>query len=300
MKHPHRAGTQDTPRIAIWAFLLLSFLQVACSEDDPAAPPEAENPGILVPGDAESIEEALTLAEPGDVIVLAADTLEISVPIEIEEIDAITLRGRVREDAPRAVLRLATAGRRGITVDTSSVGIIIEGIEMIGNFSTGVQFDSPDGILRDCRIDGARSYSISTTFPAANIRIEENLLIRPGVFGINCIRGSEPVIVANTIAFSGDCGIYTFNASPRCERNLVAHSVNYGIACFGVGGPVLECSNVFDSGTSNYSFLCDPAESDFFEDPLFCDEVSFMLQPDSPCLTKACGRVGAVDACESP
>jgi hypothetical protein len=61
--------------------------------------------------------------------------------------------------------------------------------------------------------------------------------------------------------------------------------------------PTLECNDVFASVSADW-FGCDPGAGDISEDPLFCDDGTYRLQPESPCAAAnagACGSMGAVD-----
>jgi len=268
----------------------------SCGDDDPAKP---EDDGILeVPGEFATLEAALAIAPNESTIRVGADSVDVdSVIVFAEGRDSITIQGRVGQSGTRPVLNFDVAGFAAIEVEPGATRIAIVGLTLQGTFNVGVILNGDGGRVEDCRIEDARVDGISTAAMADGVEIRENILARAARFAIHCVHGSSPLVVANTIVDTGDCGIYTASASaPTCERNLIARSANYGIACFSTGH-VLDCNNITDSVTSDYSPICNPGANDFYEDPLFCKGTEFSLQSDSPCLgVMGCELVGAVGA----
>ncbi|HMB68311.1 MAG TPA: right-handed parallel beta-helix repeat-containing protein, partial [bacterium] len=158
------------------------------------------------------------------------------------------------------------------------------------------------GDVTDCIVRGAGLYSVEAGSGAANITVERNILVDPGVFGFICANGAATIVRNNTILGAGDCGIYAdFSigfAEFICERNILVQNSVYGIACFSPQPPTLDCNVLFDNGVSAYSPECNPGAGDLETDPMFCDLNTYTLLPGSPCAPAnagACQAIGAVE-----
>jgi len=277
------------------AFLTVVPLLAGCSDDSTTTPGEPRT--IRFPGDAATLQEAIDAARSGDTVEVAAGTHAITAPLVVNN-PGIRLVGAASplRGAPAAALdlQLAAETQDGITVETTDV--TIENLELRGAFRNGVVFVQRGGVLRGCRIEGGLSYSVWCPNNLSDPLIEGNLLLQPGVFGVSCVNFATPTVLRNTIIEAGDCGIYSANASPDCERNIIWGAHNFGVACFATPQPSLVCNDVFASVNADW-YGCAQGASDISMDPLFCGDGSYRLQPDSPCAAanSECGAMGALD-----
>ena len=296
-------------RFSLGALFVFSLGLYGCGDDD-SGPMVPEDHLIEFPGDAATLQEAINLASEGDTVRVLAGTHVVDAPIVVASTKSgITIEGEhastFRHGETILDFQLVANLQDGITVRAQNVKI--HEIEIRGSLHNGVVFDSSPGFnaaggtIEECAIRGVLSYAISCTGVFSDTRIERNLIVSPGVFGVACEGGAHPEIERNTIVGAGDCGIYSNGASPTCARNIVAKSENWGIACFNSPLPSLSCNVLWQNATADYSPDCVPGSTDIVGlDPGFCDETAFHLMLDSPCLAGntnngSCGNIGAIE-----
>ncbi|MEZ4655463.1 MAG: right-handed parallel beta-helix repeat-containing protein [Candidatus Eisenbacteria bacterium] len=199
------------------------------SEDKPNIPPV--DPEIDVPGEVATIEEAIAIAHSGDTIRIAPGLYEIAESLDLSASSGVTMVGRSENDGERPLLRFTMTVNAGISVPGETRDVVLRGLALTGNFTHGIKASGTNTVVEDCRIDGG-AYGISIESNADGIQIRNNLLAHTNRFGIRCVGQSHPDLLGNSVVGSQDCGIYTSDANPRCERNLVYAATNYGVACF--------------------------------------------------------------------
>jgi hypothetical protein len=296
-------------RFPFRALLILSLGLSACGDDEPTAP---DDHVIEFPGDAATLQDAIDLAAAGDTVRVAAGTHAVDTPVVVPaEKSGITIEGDHSSSlrhGERPILDFHLgSGEDGITVRAQNVKI--HEIEIRGTLRDGVLFDSSPGtnasggtiegcvIAGDLLIAGDLRDGISCIGNFSDTHIERNIIVSAQRFGVSCWSGSDPLIERNTIVGTGDCAIYSNAASPICRRNAIAHTGNWGIACFVNPIPELSCNVLWQSANGHYSPECVPGANDIDADPRFCEETSYTLMPDSPCLpqnNEGCGNIGAV------
>lgn len=286
-------GLRILAKSSVYPLGLLAFVfLLACGDD--AKPPQDTT--IDVPGDVATLGEAIDLAENGGRIHISSDTLSLDTAIQIEDLQGLEIFGRENSAQQRPVLLAELPGRTVLDIASTSGACTIRGLVIAGRFTTGIRVRSAGSLVTDCRIEEG-TYSIHCSDAVEGIRIEENLAVGPSRFGVYCTAGASPLVRANSIIESRDCGIYTSASGPTCENNLIVRSVNWGVACFSFPEPALSCNGIFASGQGPY-LGCESGTDDVTDDPLICDEVTYALSPESPYLNPPCGRIGAVGACE--
>lgn len=110
---------------------------------------------IAVPGDEETIADAIAAAEPGDTIDVAAGVYNEG-PLVVDDLDDLTLRGAGSDE----VTVVRAGGSRGLTVDDSD-GVTLRGFTLRdtdpGHFGLKLQF-SDDLHVEDVRaVDNGRT-----------------------------------------------------------------------------------------------------------------------------------------------
>ncbi len=271
-----------------------------CGDDSPEAPEDSAI--VNFPGDATTLREALDMAAPGDTILVAPGEhmIDSSVVFDAGH-TGVTLMGRPESaaivgGAARPVLRFAMAqSGDGISVPADVLGITIRGLRIVGGLRHGVRLLAPGSRLVDCAIDSVSQFGVYCSGSGANSIVEGNVIVEAGRFGVDVENNASPLIRNNTIVSANDCGIRTVTTEPRIERNVIVESSFYGIACF-VGTPMLSCNAFFENAADDYSG-CTPGDTDFNDDPLFCDRTSYAISAGSPCAAAnagECGQIGAV------
>ncbi len=168
---------------------------------------------INVPGDVPTIQGAITLAQPGDEIVVAPGTY-------LERIDLagkpLTLRS---SDGPQRTV-IDGGGARAYTVKLSGKGTIIEGFTITGGGDAATATSAPSGgvkaasavaTLRDCIVlnnagaNGAGIHIAGGTVTLAGCRIEGNTgNVGGGLFASgSTVTITDSHFVANTVVNNG-------------------------------------------------------------------------------------------------
>ena len=283
---------------ALLAPLTVALLLAAgCSDDDKSSNPD--DPNVLEVPSEMSLADALDQVGPGEEIRVAPGTYSMTGTLTISsKLAEVTLRGSDGGDRP--ILDFSTANAPiGVLISEGADEFVLDNFELVGPFTIGVNVRANDVVVSRCRIDDAGTLSVSASTPIEGLRVEDNILFNPGLFGVSLTNGANAEVTGNTIANARDCGIYTVDSAPVCRQNLIIHSANFGIACFGSVVPTLSCNLIYDSVTADYSAACEPGDDDITgADPLLWNETTYELQPESPCAAEnsaGCGLIGAMD-----
>jgi len=285
-------------------FLLAVALGVgACGGDDGgdgSMNPQGSGT-VRIPDDAATLDEAIGMVAADGVIEIATPLLQVTTTAVIGSTKSgVTLRGTAGGDRPVLEFMLDADTQDALVVTAS--GFTLEHLLIRGTFRTAVTLNRSGAEVRDCRIEGGSVTSIACPSILSGALIERNILVGPGVYGVQCAGFGTVTVRRNTIVGAGDCGIYSVNAAPLCERNILVGNRNFGIACYGIPLPSLGCNVLFDNG-ADYSSQCGPGGDDQQIDPLFCDEDLYLLSPESPCAPANagdCEAIGAVEASCTP
>jgi hypothetical protein len=272
--------------------LVLPFIvvlaAVACSDDDP-------DPArtYAFPGDGETLADVVALARDGDTVRIGAGNHAVSDAVTVSASITIVGRNAAGADEARPTLTFEMSDRSGLEVRSN--GVVVRGLRINGAYRDGVSFLGTVGRVVDCELRGAGRDAIVFAGPAAGGEVEENLIVAAARFGVSSSNGADPIISRNTIVATGDCGLYTSDSAPDCERNIIVDSANFGIACFGETLPDIGCNVLFNNATADYSGGCPASTGDILADPMFCDPDTFTLDPRSPAADGIdCGWIGAV------
>jgi hypothetical protein len=282
------------------ASVVLAASLAGCGDDTTTATDPPTGPRtITFPGDYATLQQAIDAAGPGDTVQIAAGTYAIGTTLVLSGSD-VKLVGAPASSmrvGPTSVLECTLAFPDANAILVQATSVTIENLEIRGVFRYGVTFMQGGGVLRGCRIEGGDEFSVYCPTALSDATIEGNLLIQPDRFGVACESGAAPLVERNTIIEAGDCGIFSYAASPDCRRNLVWGAANFGIACFQLPLPALSCNDVYGSVNGNWAG-CSQGATDISEDPLFCGDGTYQLQPESPCAPAGgCGGIGAFGVC---
>jgi hypothetical protein len=225
-------------------------------------------------------------------------------------------------DAPTIQAAVDSAAAEGDTVvvaaGTYDETLLIEGKSIVligaGPDETIVQYDSNPGEevlrIRDCdslQISGFRFSQIyiwclnGILIESAGVAISDCAVINCGLTAAwTDLLLSQCTVYGNP---PSDCDavtplVHLIEGTARLERNIVAASIDYGVACSDVE-VTFTCNDCYEHNAGNYGGCTDPTGTDgnISENPLFVDAAhgNFHLREDSPCLegVSECGRMGA-------
>ncbi len=298
MRHADSARARA---IAVAAAALTVF---GCGDDETTSPDDPTPTAVRFPEQVADLGMAVAQAGANGVVSAAVGLHVVDAPVVIEaEQRGVTIMGRepsTRDAARGGTTRATLSFDLGSTTDAILVNardVTIQDVVIEGTYRSGVVIRASGVSVLDCRVNGAARYAISCPTPESDAVIQRNVLVAPGIFGVHCTMGAAPIVERNTIARSGDCGIFTSGSAPIVSQNAIVQSANFGIACFETPVPTLGCNLLFESATADYSESCVPGDTDLHEDPLFCDDETFMLLPDSPCVPggkATCDGIGAI------
>lgn len=287
------------------AALLLGCL-IGCGDDDQR--PNPRGPGLVQVETAADLEEAFRTAVAGDTIQILSGftgtTLNLS--------RGLTL------GADRAPILLVAdsrqATRTGIVFPDSVDGITITGhttingrtttlrnIDLRGGLNGLVLVNSTVNVSR-CSFKGTMLDGIAARGALSTGKVELCLFDFNNRFGISTGSNAALTIERNTIAMSGDCGLY-IDSNAVIRANNVFGAYQYGIILQGnTAGATLTCNNAFGSEIGpNYvsaTIAVDPARN-LELDPRFCDLGVYSLRSGSPLAAlnspPGCGTIGAFE-----
>ncbi len=276
-------------------------MAAGCGDDSPT-PPGATVRTIDFPGDAPTLKAAIGMASAGDTVRVGPGAHSIDSTLVFDSAkDGVALIGRGDAEIGKALVErpildfTRTPRADGIIVAAGASSVTIRGLEITGILEAGVGLLGPGGRLVDCVVRRAATDAVACTQATSDGTIEKNLLLYPGRFGVYCVLGAHPRVVGNTIVGAIECGIYSANSGPICDRNIVVLAQNYGFICYGPTLPTLYCNDAFGNGI-NYEGCMEDTTTNFKLDPLFCDSTAFTLRSDSPfdsANAGACGQIGA-------
>lgn len=283
--------------------ILSIYLMGSGNADDPT--PDAD---ILVPEDASTIQQAIDMAELGDVILIAPGTYSESLVLKsnielrgsgadvtnltsnagpamlLDNVGKIKISG-FRIEAPQAAAIVISDRSDDITVAFNHFENANKGIELnrarsiiVGN--TFTQFNASDSVGVSC-VNGARP------------TISSNLFIEVP-FGIIVADNANPIIINNTLV-DGETAVlinddeHAQASEPWILNNIVAGH-GQAFAATNRGEPESMSHNILWENDTNYWGLIE-SETDLFVDPQFSNpsKLNFKLKARSPAVDRGFG-----------
>jgi parallel beta-helix repeat protein len=259
----------------------------------------AQGAPINVPGDYSTIQAAITAANPGDTIYVAAGTYT----------ENITLANGVDVLGAGAYVTIINGGGSGHVVNSDAVNstTTIDGFTITGggtNYGGGVYNDGASPVVSNCIITGNTAanfgggiYNLNGSSPlVVNCIIAGNTATLFHGGGIYTDASSTPTIINCTIAgnsASQGGGIYAENPTPTITNNIIANNTatsGRGIYCAS-GTLIIDHNDVHNDDLVNCT-----STNGSTANPLFVNEAGgdYHIQPTSPCIDA--GDNGAVPA----
>ncbi len=288
------------------AFAGLGLLLATGCNDDGTTRPRIPATGrvFLVPTDL-SLDQAPDSMAAGDTLLIIGPAAPASGTVTFRSAQTpLVIRGSKNHPTLQGPLFRAL-----LRFESPRAGTRVEGVTLAGA-DTGVVVAGSGAItLRDCAFVGG-GVQVLGMGSGSGVRItaEDNLMRGAGTFSLDVTGKTALLCRRTTIDQAGDCGIRARGGAAADVRNsIVYRSANYGLACM-EGASLADssgCNDVVDNANGGY-LDCTAPESDFSDDPLFCDleHHVYTLRRDSRCSAEnagECGQVGAYGpACEIP
>lgn len=272
---------------------------------------------IHVPGDADTIEEAIELAPEGAVIKLdegtyttKSDLNGVTAGIIVDK--ALTIQGAGRD---KTILDGGDDIMHGVYVPTTEAKIVIEDMT-IENFSNnGVEILGNNVELSGLTIRENGNRGASFRFNKKTVLFHNNVVVQNRFNGI-ATEKSAVRIYNNTLVENGPTGISIVVAdtdpsgtSPEIYNNIIIGHSDFGIfydhPAF-VGKVIVDHNNLHNNGQNYWEELNNeglkaeavnpvPGTGERHVDPKFANETNYTLTSDSPLLTlsRSKGEMGA-------
>ncbi|MGD8393923.1 MAG: right-handed parallel beta-helix repeat-containing protein [Candidatus Eiseniibacteriota bacterium] len=277
--------------------------------------PRADAATIHVPGDALTIQQAIYLAGPDDVVLVAPGTYYENLYFS-ENRPSITV---VSEAGPSVTI-IDGQGRDHVAHFVPNTSrFVLEGFTIRGGYAPwlggGIACFGANVVLRDNIVTanqqieygggGGGIYIDPQCHPETTI--EWNLIVdNVGSNGCGIWTGTEVLVRNNTIAGNESPHAYSGGGGILCTGGWIEHNVivlNHaddggGIYCNGPS--TIRCNDIWSNTDDQLHGSCDQVYN-FAADPLFClpEMGDYTLDGASPCLPgaspAACGLVGAFD-----
>ncbi|TES92885.1 MAG: T9SS type A sorting domain-containing protein [Candidatus Cloacimonadota bacterium] len=238
---------------------------------------------IHVPGDYPTIQEAIDVAGPGDIVMVAPGVYVEEITLKADVIVIGAGEGLSIIDGGGDQGDVVFASGNVITNTTKLQGFTITGANYAGMPGGGGIFCNTGASPEICnnRIEG-NSTGIAT-WNGATPFLHNNVVIDNTYTGVSI--SSKPTVINNTIANNNN-GIYDSGGyQPVVMNNIVTGNSNKGMGCVNSSVPTdFSYNDVWGNGQNYYN--CSPGPGDISANPLFVDEPNgdYHLQPGSPCI----------------
>jgi hypothetical protein len=224
-------------RALLICVLCLLTVAAGCGESD-----ERTSPAVLrVPGDAATIQEAVSAARPGDVVLVTAGTYHESVWINTRD---VVLRGADRD---RVVIDGEIRRSNGVVV--TAPGVAVENLTVRNHILNGVlvtgMSDEAGGMARGS--DGYTRLDPAKFPPLRGFRVSYVTASNNALYGIYAFNSQHGLIERSYASGSADSGIYVGQCKP-CDivvRDNVAERNAVGYEGANASGEMYVLSNRF-------------------------------------------------------
>ena len=213
----------------------LSFLIASCGSDDSAEPRLR-----LVPAEYPTIKEAVTSAEPGDIIEVAAGEYSESVTVEK---DNLIIRG---VDRNSVVLNGNHKLPNGILV--SANGVSIQNLTVHSYTQNGIVFNGIQGATRGKNIDPKVVYGADGNW-IDGYHVTHVTSYNNGLYGVYAFASTNGIIEDSYVSGHPDSGIYIGQCSPcnALVRRVVADTNAIGYYGTNASGNVFVINSTFSN-----------------------------------------------------
>jgi hypothetical protein len=286
----------------------LAFVWVSCSDEDPSGmrPPRTIRVAPDSSADAATIQDALQVAESGDVIELLDGVFTGRGNEEIDFLGkAVTLRSQSGNPDRCSIKILRTVFRRRAFVFQSGEDslTVVRGIKVLDG--TGGYWPGPGRTMLSAS-SAAYGGALICRAGASPLLIDCVFIHNAATEGAValCIEGASPKFVGCTFFDNAGDGLLTgFEAGAAFDRSLIAFNSGGVLPYYESGiAATFRCSdiygNTFDWRGSIAGML--GVDGNISRDPLFVDEseANLWLSAGSPCLPEStgCGLIGAFGA----
>lgn len=229
-----------------------------------------------------SLQRGLRLSAEQSPILLVGDSRPTVRPRLVfpDSVDGLTIVGHGTVNGRRTTLRYIDiqGGRNGLVLNNARADV------------------------NRCTFKGSLLDGIAARGAQSNGRVDLCLLDQNNRFGISTGEGAALTIERNTVARSGDCGLYIdSDAIVRANNVVMAHQFGIILRSHSAGA-TLTCNNSFGSEIGpNYVsdvIAVDPVKN-IELDPRFCGPGLYSVRQASPLAWRnspsGCGAIGAFD-----
>jgi hypothetical protein len=189
---------------------VLAFVPAGCGTDDDGSGkgsrPAGAHVTIRVPADAPTISAAVSLAQPGDLVLVAPGVYAESVKITTAR---VTLRGESRD---RVVIDGRLRQPNGIVV--TAPGVAVENLTVKNNTHNGVLVTGSAKAAAGTPGDGGYDTGDEPVTFLKSFLVSHVTATRNGLYGIYAFSAQDGVIEHSYASGSADSGIYVGQCKP--------------------------------------------------------------------------------------
>ncbi|MFI5680441.1 right-handed parallel beta-helix repeat-containing protein [Streptomyces cellulosae] len=241
-RRTHRRWRAATLGGVLAAALLCGGCSGTSTTTDGHAPARSARPAtIRVPAQAATINAALRLARPGDLVLVSPGVYHESVQVRT---DRVVLRGT---DRNRVVID--GQGRRSNGIVVTAAGVSVENLTVRNHLLNGVlvtgMSDADGGLARGS--DGYQHLDPARFPPLDGFRVRYVTAHANGLYGIYAFNARHGVIERNYASGSADSGLYVGQCKPchvLVQDNIADHNA-IGYEGTNASGPIWVLRNRF-------------------------------------------------------
>jgi hypothetical protein len=195
-------------RVIVAVLSTLTFVLAGCGEDESGQGrrPDGAHVTIRVPADASTISAAVSLAQPGDLVLVAQGVYHESVKLTTEK---VTLRGESRE---KVVIDGRLRQPNGIVV--TAPGVAVENLTVRNNTQNGVLVTGSAAAAAGSPGPGGYDTGDEPVTFLKSFLVSHVTATRNGLYGIYAFSAQDGVIEHSYASGSADSGIYVGQCKP--------------------------------------------------------------------------------------
>ncbi|GEM_PF-1038432 len=254
---------------------------------------ETRGTGIVnVPGDFQSIGQAINNVGPGDTILAAPGTYHEN--IIFGDIDIVLMSG---EGPAGTVLSPLLKNLPTVQIingngpETKLIGFTVTGADSNTVMAIFIENSSPSVIHNIIRDNDPQEEVLYCSNSAAEIK--HNLFYGNGGTGCVGLYGNENAYIVNNTFYMNSRGILSFDETGVVINNIVMNSSEYGL----YGDYTVQDFNDVYANASNYAGGASEGASSISEDPRFVDAagLDYSLTSISPCINAGSPDIQYID-----